>query len=139
PAALAPLLDLPGRATLPPGGRDAQPLTPLRQVAGEHEIVVLLLLVAGEALGGGIGHRPLRLAVALERLEAPPAGRLEAGAVLLHDADELAAAFDPGAILVLRFVEVGHEHAAGGERRALRERAHSRGVRVGGAEAAALG
>src|SRR2546430_11608513 len=28
----------------------------LRQVAGEHEIVVLLLLVAGEALGGGIGH-----------------------------------------------------------------------------------
>src|SRR5438445_12594974 len=111
----------------------------LRQVAGEREIVVLLLLVAGEALGGGIGHRPLRLAAALERLEAPPAGRLEAGAVLLHDADELAAALDPGAILVLRLEEVEHEHAAVGERPALHERAHRLGVRVDVVQAAELG
>src|SRR5438132_3237583 len=111
----------------------------LRQVAGEREIVVLLLLVAGEALGGGIGHRPLRLAVALERLEAPPAGRLEAGAVLLHDADELAAALDPGAVLVLRFEEVEHEHAAVGERPALHQRAHRLGVRVDVVQATELG
>src|SRR6266852_6119106 len=114
-------------------------VTLLWQVAGEHEIVVLLLLVAGEALGGGICHRPLRLAVALERLEAPPARRLEAGAVLLHDADELAAALDPGAVLVLRFEEVEHEHAAVGERPALHERAHRLGVRVDVVQAAELG
>src|SRR5436190_8281514 len=114
-------------------------VTLLWQVAGEHEIVVLLLLMAGEALGGGIGHRPVRLAAALERLEAPPAGRLEAGAVLLHDADELAAALDPGAILVLRLEEVEHEHAAVGERPALHQRAHRLGVRVDVVQPAELG
>src|SRR5438093_4001019 len=123
----------------PPPPRTAVSVTLLWQVAGEHEIVVLLLLMAGEALGGGIGHRPLRLAAALERLEAPPAGRLEAGAVLLHDAEELAAAFDPGAILVLRLEEVEHEHAAVGERPALHERAHRLGVRVDVVQAAELG